>query len=437
MDDLLAQQVMQQQPQMVANAQPQQEAYNPFNAGIQRAIQSARASLAMTREQKEAALRNSMLAMGNHISQEPVQKGFWHNVGAVARSLGPAVVGYDQAEQQAMQQNQDLAQRLIAYRQHEEAKQAQEEERQWKQRLAEDQFNEQKRQNNLLHNFREAQLKEQTRYHDLMNEIQQNKNKDIYKNRNDLAENGLVEGKYQPFETKQDAANYSKKLQGANFVINHAQPLLDRYKAFEKKYENNLFRPFAPYGVGATSNYVKEFLADRMDDKDLKDETSGRSKIVSANGIFTREFERGVKGGILNQSTVDSYREEGLVPHEKDPPHIFQAKLEGMLEHAQRDKALAEKSLALKAHVDDIPYDLDMASSPQQPAIQADGTVLIIDQNGVLNNVRPEDVKTAGGQVVTVEPDGTVIMTDESGTQARVLLKNLKERLTAGAKLAK
>jgi len=158
----------QEQPQMSQMQAPQmqqapqeQAPYNPFDSGIQKAISSARESLGMTEQQKDRALRSSILAFGDNIGQQPRQKGFWNNFGSAARALSPAITSYDKSEEDALAQNNTLANQILAYQAAEEKKQSQIEDTNWKRGFDEEQFAAKKQQAT-------DQLAEQTRYHNLM-----------------------------------------------------------------------------------------------------------------------------------------------------------------------------------------------------------------------------------------------------------------------------
>lgn len=140
-----------QEPQMLPMPQnpmqPQKEAYNPFDAGIRKAISSARESLGMTDQQGDRALRRSMLTLADNISMQPKQKGFLNNLGLAGRALSPAITAYDESEEAALSQNQALANQMLAYQAAEQQRQAKEEEQAWKRQQFENQFGEQQTMN--------------------------------------------------------------------------------------------------------------------------------------------------------------------------------------------------------------------------------------------------------------------------------------------------
>lgn len=138
---------------MGQSASAPQGNYNPFDTGISRAIESARASLGMTQKQQDKALRSSMLAFANNMSQQPKERGFFNNFASVGRALSPALSTYDQEETAALNENNALANQILQYQAQEQQRRALEEQRAWQRQHS------------------EAQLGELKRYHDLMGDL--------------------------------------------------------------------------------------------------------------------------------------------------------------------------------------------------------------------------------------------------------------------------
>ncbi len=154
---------------LLQSLQPKQQSQrSPFDVGIARAIQSARASLAQpSREQEHAAIRKGFMGFGNQLAQThiPNRKGFWANFAAAAPAIGAGLNEYSTANAQTEQANEAEADRMMAYQAQEQARQAQEAEREWQHGrfdqqlgLQERQFEETKRQHNLLDQFRQNSL---------------------------------------------------------------------------------------------------------------------------------------------------------------------------------------------------------------------------------------------------------------------------------------
>lgn len=149
-------------PQPMAPPPAPQPSYNPFDAGIQRAISSARQSLGMTREQGDRALRSSMLSFAGNIGQQPRERGFLNNLGSVSRALIPAINTYDQQEDIALHENNALANQILQHQAAEQARQAEEEERNWRRGMAEQQMAEQRRRYDLTNDLAREKSLSQT-----------------------------------------------------------------------------------------------------------------------------------------------------------------------------------------------------------------------------------------------------------------------------------
>jgi len=136
-------------------ATPPPAPYNPFDVGINRAIESARDSLGVTEKQQDKALRRSMLSFASDISERPKEKGFFNNFGAIARSTIPALKEYDNAESGYETDNNALANQILGY-QHQQQQDANNmEARNWQRDMSERQFASQENQRDLSNDFRE------------------------------------------------------------------------------------------------------------------------------------------------------------------------------------------------------------------------------------------------------------------------------------------
>jgi predicted transposase YbfD/YdcC len=319
------------QPQQTEMINQPQAPYNPFDEGIRRAIESARTSLGMTDKQQEKALRRSALTFAANMGQQPKQRGFLNNFGAAARSLAPAIINYDDTEEAYTNQNNAMANQILAYQRAEQERQAKEEEMLWRRQMQEKQLNESIRQHDLLNNFRQESLKDKKSQAPISGQLQ--------------------EGKYVPFASKTERTAYAKKLMGANYIIDHASKILKEYQDFENLTKDNAINPLSPYGIGATANTVNDMFGYFSGNEAQQKQTTARKALEADTGRFTKEFEKALKGGILTKNMIEAFRSEGLLPDRSDPPMVFKAKLQGLLEEAKRTKQSAEKSLSLNAHV--------------------------------------------------------------------------------------
>jgi len=157
---LQSQQSMGQTPQGQATqgVTPQGQAYNPFDIGISRAVDSARQSLGMTDKQQDKALRRSLLTFADNMSQQPKQRGFFNNFGSVSKALSPAIGAYDTAEDEALTQNNKLANEILQYKAAEEKKITDAEYNDWYKKHAEAQLAEQSRAHNMTAAYQQQKL---------------------------------------------------------------------------------------------------------------------------------------------------------------------------------------------------------------------------------------------------------------------------------------
>lgn len=218
----MQQPMLQQQPAQQAPTQQQQAPYNPFDSGVQKAIASARMSLGMNKEQQEGAFNNSLLAFGDSMAQMPREKGFMNNLASFGRALSPALKTYDQSENAAMAENQNMANQILQYQAAEQARQAQQEERAWHRKHAEN------------------QLGEQRRYHDLM-------------------DSRMSDGTAQHNKTRKEERSDSANGQISN-VLKNAEDLLTEDLEKQETWRgrlSNLFSRFTPGGYIPTEKQAE------------------------------------------------------------------------------------------------------------------------------------------------------------------------------------
>jgi hypothetical protein len=273
----------QQQPTQMSNMgqAPQQQApYNPFDAGISKAISSARESLGMTDKQQEKALRRSMLTFGDNIAQQPKQKGFWNNFGSVGRALSPAIIAHDDAEDAAFTQNNALANQMLAYQAAEQKRQSQEEEKAWRRQHA------------------EAQLGEQRRAHDMTN------SRVNARTSGGALQDGLIDYKGQSFrpldKIEQRQANKFKTKAGNTYLA--VKEINKSWDELEKLTADNTFQPIG--GYSGITNPVKDFFGQFSNKKSLQKETAARKDLAAKMGNLTAVLEA-AGGGKLGQGMYD------------------------------------------------------------------------------------------------------------------------------------
>lgn len=130
------------------------ERKNPFDEGIAKAISSTRSNLGMSRDQEHRAINNALLALGNGLAAEPVQRGFKNNLGVIGRAMNPALNAYNTSEDTAIAENERLANQILQHQRAEQALADSREDKAWHRKFQEKQLEETKRYHNLLDNFK-------------------------------------------------------------------------------------------------------------------------------------------------------------------------------------------------------------------------------------------------------------------------------------------
>jgi len=333
------------------------EVKNPFDTGIKKAISAARESLGMTQEQQDRSLRNSLLAFGAQMSQEPVQRGFFNNLGAVARSMNPAIAAYDTSEDAAITENNKLAKQILDYQAAEKKYADQVAHQNWQRGHAENQLGEQRRYHDLMGGNREEemehrrnQLEEQKRYHDMM-----------AKRYNPGGIGGMgatsVEGNinsndYLPIQTKKEVDNYSKDKSNLGTALHGLNMLEKMYDKFRDEYKDNVFDTMSYYNKAI--NPIKEVVGNVTGNQGLRDETSDRLTLQSKIDKFVSSAERSLKGGgVLGPTIIKYFDDKKLYPHlSHDMPQVFKSKLNEIREELEANYKAANLSLKYGLKID-------------------------------------------------------------------------------------
>lgn len=317
------------QMQGVGQSAPSQGNYNPFDNGISKAIESARASLGMTQKQQDKALRSSMLAFANNMSQQPRERGFFNNFASIGRAMSPALTTYDQEETSALNENNTLANQILKYQGQEEDRRALEEQRAWQRQHS------------------EAQLGESRRYHNLM---AQKNNPAMNVNISGLGEN------FVPIASKSERTGYVKDKKASGEILQELSSIKKDYDQFREIAKDDLIDPMTPYGIGTAANASKDLFGYFSGNENLRKETSKRKALEAKLGKFAVELERKIKGGVLSEGMVKRFENKGLLPALSDPPDVFEEKLNNLTEEMNERYKAADSSLRYGVHIS--PYDL-------------------------------------------------------------------------------
>jgi hypothetical protein len=412
----------------------QQPVNNPFDVGIQRAIESARESLGMTDKQQDKALRRSLLAFGNNMAQQPVRKGFWNNFGAVSRSVAPAILEYDDAEERMLQGNNQLANQILAYGAKEEAQALKNEENAWKRQYAED------------------QLAEQRRYHDMranpsnqfnpsnLTETEQSSGNDL---KNDQS--------FQPISSKNEINSYAKDKKALGSVLQEITELEDHYKKFRKDYTKNLVDPMSPFNK--VTNPAKDLLGRFTGMSELRQETADRKTLGSQLNKFVVSSERALKGGgVMGPTLIKMFKEQGIYPDlDNDTPEIFESKLKMLKEEIENSYKAANLSLNYGVRIDPSQVGevektlkktiktVEKAINPVQPVAPMNPN----QQEFVGQPVQPIQPMQPGQPIQPIQPNQPVnpanpneqiIMVDDEGFLIPIAANELDEAMALGLK---
>lgn len=352
---------------------PQGQAqYNPFDVGISKAIASARESLGMTQKQQDKALRSSMLAFANNMSQQPKQRGFFNNFASVGKALSPAISAYDQEESAALGENNALANQILKYQASEQDRQAMEEEKTWRRQFAENQLGEQRRYHNMMDNFRTQNNQPAT---------------------SPLGENFI------PIDGKAERNMYTKDKKASGDILKELSSIKKDYDEFKELSKDDIINPMTPYGVGKAANAAKDFFGYFTANQDLRKETSKRKALDAKLGKFAVELERKIKGGVLSEGMVKRFENKGILPSLSDAPDVFEEKLGNLITEMGERNDAATASLKYGVHIS--PYDLEqLENSGEQEtnmplnASEQEG-VLMQDSTGAQYQIPSNEVEGA------------------------------------------
>ena len=353
---------------------------NPFDAGIQRAISTARDSLGMTEKQQDRALRRSLLNFASNIAQTPKRKGFFNNFGDISRAALPAISEYDNAEAEAEMANNALANQILNYQKGLRGE-----------AFEREKFNSQAK-------FQQDQLAETKRYHDLMNDF--NKAKLEAKNQSVVSPLG---DNFAPIESKTERTNYSKLKQSTGEVLGDLGKIKQQFENLQELTKDDLINPMNPY-VGSYANQAKDLLSYFNKDSDDVNKKAEREKSIKRKAFeaevnkFQVEFERKLKGGVLGKGIIEIFDKKKMLPSVGDAPDVFKQKLEDLNEMISNRYEAADNSLRYNTHIS--PYDMDnlkrqKSFGQNKPQTEESSTVLMQDNLGNKYNVPKADVESA------------------------------------------
>lgn len=365
-----------------ANSMPNednQENYNPFNLGIKRAMESARESLGMTEKQQDKSMRRALLAFGNRMSQEPVQKGFLNNVGAISRSLSPAIEAYDNNEDLSFKDNNNLANQILAYQNAERANEDRMEEKTWRRQHLEN------------------QLAEQQRYHDMINE---RRNIGSMGGIGNLTDTSSLGQEFMPIQTKNELIAYSKDKKSLGTILHEINELQSSYDKFRNDYSDNVIDPMSP--LASITNPAKDILGKFGYMKKLRQETADRKTLASKLNKFVISSERALKGGgVMGPTLIKMFEQQGIYPNlDHDTPEIFESKLKMLKEEIENSYKAANLSLNYGVKIDPsqvptIESQMKGENTPLQENISSNELIMMRNEQGDMFQIPANEVENA------------------------------------------
>lgn len=322
---------------MMPSMAPQQAPSNPFDSGIRRAIDSARESLGMNQEQKDIALRRGLFGFANKMSQQPVQKGFWNNFGAIGQAIGQGVNDYDVASEQALVQNNALANQILQYNQAQQAQAMKAEQDAWKRQYMEDEFA-------WKQQHMADQLAEQTRYHDIIGSRPAGGARGALEPR-DVS---MLGENISPMEYRTEltqSTNAKSGLGGAKESVDH---LLKLYNDYIKKHGDVRITPW-----GTIANPLLDVKSRFTNDPKAREEKKDWDVLRSALGSFNIGGERLLRGGgSIGIGLLEYMDAKDIYPTLKNNPESALGILNELKRHINKSYKAADLSIKYHARID-------------------------------------------------------------------------------------
>ena len=290
------------------------ERRNPFDEGIAKAIASSRSNLGMSRDQEHRAINNALLALGNGLEKEPIQRGFKNNLGVIGRAMNPALSAYNTREDEAFKKNEQLANQILQHQRAQEALEAAKEEKAWHRKFQERQLEETKRAHNLLDNFRQKELRYKKNKHGSDSELDR------------LAP-----------KIRTDSAFDKVGLQARK-----SAEFYEEVKEMEHKYKD-LKETMTKAGIDTSNPFVfnkalrnaSGFLSSFTKDPTQREIAAKYADLLASNKRVMQTAEKALKDGALTNFTVKYGDDNKLYPSFGSEPYDeYERKLKTMLNDA-------------------------------------------------------------------------------------------------------
>ena len=347
---------------------------SPFDAGVMRAVKSAKQSLALDEDQSDRATREGLYGFSEALQQDqaPIAKGgILGRLATAARGVPAGMRAYDQAEDAGVKQNSMMADMANRFRAAEEAKIA---------KMEQDAY------------MREMNDRKMTLEQEKLGEMRDYHNKSLLARK--AAANPIVEYEGKPYRTldkvdQRKANNIKKALNTSQYELGKIDEQLLNLKNITKD------NTFSPMGTGSSiTNRVKDSIGDIFGLEDYQNETAKRALLYATIGKFTTNAERALKGqGVLGQGFYD--RLLPFFPNKDDNLPTLEEKLRDLKEHIKLESEVANIS-ADQGIAYDIGDLMDQKQIPKQAVPDENGYVRIINlKTGKTGKVHIEDLEKA------------------------------------------
>lgn len=312
------------------------ERRNPFDEGIAKAVASSRSNLGMSRDQEHRAMNNALLALGNGLASEPIQRGFKNNLGVIGRAMNPALNAYNTSEDEAFKENEQLANQILQHQRAQEALEAAKEEKAWHRNFQERQLEETKRAHNLLDNFRQKELRYKKNKHGSDSELDR------------LAP-----------KIRTDSAFDKVGLQARK-----SAEFYEEVKEMEHKYKD-LKETMTKAGIDTSNPFVfnkalrnaSGFLSSFTKDPTQREIAAKYADLLASNKRVMQTAEKALKNGALTNFTVKYGDDNKLYPSFGSEPYDeYERKLKTMLNDANTGYEASSLALQTGRHIDKHNY---------------------------------------------------------------------------------
>lgn len=312
------------------------ERRNPFDEGIAKAIASSRSNLGMSRDQEHRAMNNALLALGNGLEKEPIQRGFKNNLGVIGQAMNPALSTYNSSEDEAFKENEQLANQILQHQRAQEALEAAKEEKAWHRKFQERQLEETKRAHNLLDNFRQKELQYKKNKHGSDSELDR------------LAP-----------KIRTDSAFDKVGLQARK-----SAEFYEEVKEMEHKYKD-LKETMTKAGIDTSNPFVfnkalrnaSGFLSSFTKDPTQREIAAKYADLLASNKRVMQTAEKALKDGALTNFTVKYGDDNKLYPSFGSEPYDeYERKLKTMLNDANTGYEASSLALQTGRHIDKHNY---------------------------------------------------------------------------------